>query len=65
MVNHIDGYTGVGHLVQLWVGKNFRGVRHPVQLRRPYQWVDSMRRRLGLAVGIPSGMRFSLLTPVG
>ena len=46
--------SGVGHLVQLWVGKNFRDVRHLVQLRPPYQWVDSTQRDLDLEVGIPS-----------
>ena len=34
--------TGVGHLVQLSVGKNFRGVLHICALRDPRQWVYSM-----------------------
>ena len=34
----------VGHLVQLAVGKNFRGVLHLCALRAPCQWVDSTRR---------------------
>ncbi len=46
---------GVGHLCTFGSVKNFGGVRHLMQLRPPYQWVDSTQRRLDLEVGIPSG----------
>ena len=35
---------GVGHLVQLLVRTNFRGLLHPCALRSPCQWVESTRR---------------------